>query len=119
MVNINTPMKFDKRETHRHSFSFPVMVTPGGEPPAAADLRDLTVKGLGLLTTHFIRPDTFLRIHVPGVDGTPAHVLPAMVRHLTAHADGRWMIGCILLRRLEEDEVRGLIEREFANSEAS
>jgi hypothetical protein len=74
----------------------------------AAHLRDLSVQGLGILTGCWFAPGTLIRIQFFDSTRKASHVLPAEVKHATELADGRWFLGCFLLRLLSVDEVSGL-----------
>jgi hypothetical protein len=74
----------------------------------SAVLRDLSVRGFGLLSTRPYRPSTLVSIRVPGANGSQASDFPAVVKWLTPDSDGGWVIGCMLLRTLDENEALGI-----------
>lgn len=73
----------------------------------AANLQDLSVQGIGILTGCRLAPGTLIRVQFRTAQRTATHELPAEIRHATEQADGRWLIGCLLLRLLNVDEALG------------
>src|SRR5580704_10214466 len=101
-AEINTIIQSDRRTVQRHSRSFPVTLIPVGGEAVPAVLRDLSVRGLGLLSARPYRLSTLVCIRVPGADGSEASEFPAVVKWLTPDPDGGWVIGCMLIRTLGE-----------------
>ncbi len=76
---------------------------PGGAAPLAAEVRDLSVLGAGLVSADPLQPGTRLRVR-------PWHLetgLPAEVCHATQRPEGNWLIGCRFLRLPRTEEMLG------------
>jgi hypothetical protein len=74
-------------------------------------VRDVSAGGIGLLLRHRFRPGTYLQVEVHGAGGA-ARVLSVRVVHATPVNPGEgacWLVGCIFLEPLGDDEVRALL----------
>jgi hypothetical protein len=76
-----------------------------------ARVRDVSGGGIGLLLRHRFRPGTFLSVELQGLAGD-CRPLAVRVVHATPFNPGDgpcWLVGCILLEPLGEDELRVLL----------
>jgi hypothetical protein len=74
-----------------------------------ATLRDLSVSGIGLVLGRRFERGAGLVIEIPGSADTPADSLLARVVHTTGLPDGRWLLGCVFVSPLSDDELRRVI----------
>jgi hypothetical protein len=73
-----------------------------------ADVRDISIQGIGLLIDRSLRAGTSLLI-VGGPSGNAHDIqLTAAVCHATLLENGRWLIGCIFPRLLTADDFEVL-----------
>ena len=74
-----------------------------------AALRDVSRRGIGLLTRQPFELGTVLDVHLgAGRAGAPA-LLRANVRHATRLPGGTWLVGCSLSRSLAGKELLALL----------
>jgi hypothetical protein len=74
-------------------------------------VRDVSAGGIGLLLRHRFRPGAFLTVEVQGPAGA-CRPLAVRVVHATPVNPGDglcWLVGCILLEPLGEEELRALL----------
>jgi hypothetical protein len=71
-------------------------------------LRDVSANGIGLLSPRRFERGTLLLIEVVGDGEEQRSMLVGKVVHITAPSTGNWLIGCALVRGLNEDDVRAL-----------
>ena len=95
----------NRRIVERDARSVPVTVNSVGGRPLPAILRDISVRGLGLLSCNYYPTGTLLKVRIPVENGTLDCDLTAIVKRATPQTDGRWVIGCQWVRKLDEDEV--------------
>jgi hypothetical protein len=74
----------------------------------SAEIRDVSAGGLGLLVTRRFERGTLLAIEPVGPAAEAPTLLLAQVTHAAAQPDGRWLLGCKLVRELSQSEVRAL-----------
>jgi hypothetical protein len=95
---------------------YPCSLTVGCEPvagkgqePWGAEVRDISASGIALIVERRFEPGTILVVMPPEQFETPASLLARVVR-AQAYGSGRWIIGCKLVNRLGEDDLRGLLD---------
>lgn len=76
--------------------------------PESADIRDLSVTGIGLLTDRVVEPGTRLEIQLSNAARRIVKTLSAEVRHVRRAHDGRWLFGCLFERLLTTKDALGL-----------
>jgi hypothetical protein len=74
-----------------------------------ATLRDLSVKGVGLVVGRRFEPGAGLAIELPETPTRPADTLLARVMHATALPDRKWLLGCSLVSELGADELEAIV----------
>jgi hypothetical protein len=77
-------------------------------------VRDVSLNGIGLLSSRRFERCTLLLIEVQGEGESLPSLLVGRVVHITAQATGDWLIGCELVRGLSEEDVRALAGSEPA-----
>jgi hypothetical protein len=102
---------FERRATVRYPSSLLSSlhtVAPNKEGSWSAEIRDVSAGGIGLLLRRRFERGTLLAVEPiePGPDA-PTLLLVQVVRS-TAQAEGRWLLGCQLVRELSASEVRAL-----------
>lgn len=96
----------ERRQLQRHALQHSsTTFTAGSGETAVGQVRDLSILGISMVTGQPFSVGAFLKIHVPASTQAGASFLPAEVRHASAQVDGRWLIGCVLLRFLTADEI--------------
>ena len=71
-------------------------------------IRDVAPDGLGLFVDRRCEAGTVLAVELPRYAAVPGRLLVARVRHVTAQAEGNWLLGCELLEKIPESELRDL-----------
>jgi hypothetical protein len=74
-----------------------------------ATLRDLSVKGVGLIVGRRFEPGAGLAIELPETPTRSADTLLARVIHATALPDRKWLLGCSLISELSTDELESIV----------
>ena len=98
----------EKRTEPRHSGRRLVRVRramPPGAPSRLAIVQNVSTRGIGLLLTEPVPPETVLEIEMQGQSITKRY---ARVVHSTKQADG-WLVGCSLNNSLSDGELEGLL----------
>ena len=101
----------DRRTDLWYAFAVPRRAYLSAEPSRReypAVLRDVSRRGVGLLTCAWFGVDTELSIRLMDLPRGVRNTLPARVRHATALPDGTWLIGCRLTRPFTALELRTL-----------
>ena len=75
----------------------------------AAEVKDVSADGIGLLMNRRFEPRTVLTLELPTKGPGPAHRLLIRVVRVQAMAKRRWLVGCLFAMRLGEEEVRTMI----------
>lgn len=75
--------------------------------------KDLSPKGVGILTSRYFPVGTIVQIHVPASSSVASSLLPAVIQHSTAQPDGAWLLGCVFSRMLSLREISALWRRNF------
>ena len=97
----------EKRTEPRHRCRKLVRVRRAMAPGVArlAVVQDVSTRGIGLLLTEPVPPETLLEIEMQGQSITKRY---ARVVHSTKQADG-WLVGCALKNSLNDGELEGLL----------
>lgn len=100
------PSPADRREIQRQlaDNSTITFASETGEI-VVARTKNLSIKGTGILTSHYFGPGTSIRIHVMAPGSATANFLPAEVRHATAQREGLWLLGCHFSRLITVKEL--------------
>jgi len=75
----------------------------------SAQLADLSLEGIGLVTDRPLEPGTRIDVELQGPGGVPYELLAEVV-HARVRPDGRWHCGCTLVWKLAEEELRFLLK---------
>ena len=75
-------------------------------PALTVRVRDVSLNGIGLLSSRRFERGALLVMEVEGDDPSLPSLLVGKVVHVTAQSTGDWLIGCALVRGLTEDDVR-------------
>ncbi len=75
----------------------------------AAEVKDVSADGIGLLMNRRFEPRTVLTLEIPAKDHAAAHRLLIRVVRVQPMAKRRWLVGCVFAMRLGEEEVRTMI----------
>ncbi len=73
-------------------------------------VRDISINGIGLVFSFRIECDTLLVVKVQTANENFSRPLLVRVRHVTAHADGSWLVGCTFVRKLSAAALQSLLE---------
>jgi PilZ domain len=113
-------MEIKSRVWERHPVGQPTTCSiQGGETNErwTADIRDVSMAGIGLLFERRFEPGTVLDFAVPETAyGLPAF-LAARVVHASALPGGQWLHGCVLLQPLNEVELQRFLGQGKPTSE--
>ena len=74
----------------------------------SADVRDISIKGIGLVATRRLEAGTALTMKRRGSGHGPSSPLTAEVRQVTEMPDGTWLLGCGFARLLTAEDISGL-----------
>jgi hypothetical protein len=74
-----------------------------------ATVVDISVKGVGLILTRKLKPDTLLSIELENTTTHFRRTLLARVVHATAQPDNGWRVGCAFAKPLSEDDLQALL----------
>jgi hypothetical protein len=108
------PLTVECRVCERHSCDLqtscqPVAARSDNDLSWPATVRDISVKGVGLVLRRRFEPGTGLAIEVPATATHPGDTLLGKVVHATALAGGNWLLGCQFVSELGDDELTGLL----------
>ncbi len=90
----NTVVSVTDRKTDEHSLAF---------------AQNLSLGGIGLVTKNSLERGTQLLVKFPCPVEDTVYELKARVVHSTERPDGTWLVGCVLLFRLTEENVHALL----------
>lgn len=105
--------KIDRRAEVRHPCPVRASCRPvRDEEPAAWSVTalDLSPAGVGLLVEHAVEPGEVLSIHLQPAAGAAGITMLATIVRVTARQGGNWVLGCQFIRRLDDSEMRTLLE---------
>jgi len=74
-----------------------------------ATILDISVEGAGVVLDRRFERGAGLAIEVPGTRTQPGDTLLAKVVHTTALPGGRWLLGCIFVSELSDDDLLGVL----------
>ena len=86
----------------------PITFTAAPAEIVTGKILNISVVGIGILCGRYFAAGTTVAIHVPAFSGRPLTYLSAVIKHAAAQEDGSWVLGCMLLRPLEIDEILAL-----------
>src|SRR5262249_19686781 len=106
----NQSPKEDRRRAVRFRSNCKALVSPlhSDQAPIPVQIRDVSTTGIGLLTARLYERGTALFISVQEYGAELSPLLVAKVVHVTPAEEGSWFVGCKLMRRLSEADVKGL-----------
>ncbi|MGF1579084.1 MAG: PilZ domain-containing protein [Gemmataceae bacterium] len=90
----NTVVSITDRNTDEQSLAF---------------AHNLSLGGIGLVTKTSLSRGTQLIVKFPCQPKDTVYELKARVVHATERPDGNWLVGCVLLFRLTEEDVEALL----------
>ena len=88
----------------------PLTVRRPDEGWCLAQVRDISVAGIGLVLSRRFEPGAILTIDLPRTSPRFSPMLLARVVHTTELAEGGWMVGCEFANHLSQDDLRALVE---------
>jgi hypothetical protein len=74
-----------------------------------AQLRDLSVGGMGVVLRRRFERGAGLAVEIPETPTSPATTLLGRVVHTTSLPGGSWLLGCAFVSNLSEDELKRLL----------
>jgi hypothetical protein len=74
-----------------------------------AIVRDVSARGIGLILCHPLEIGTVLAIQMQRKRIGMSGILSGRVIHCSQQEDMTWRVGCVLSRRLSEDEISTLL----------
>jgi hypothetical protein len=75
-----------------------------------AQIRDVSLSGVGLVLRRRFEPGAGLAIELPGPDGSGTFTVFARIIHVTAQAGGYWLLGCVFVSALSEETLKALLQ---------
>jgi len=73
-------------------------------------VRDVSANGIGLVSRRRFERGTILLLQVKEEGDASSPLLIGKVVHVTAQADGDWLVGCALIRALAQADLRALAD---------
>jgi len=109
------PSVDDRRAATRYPLSLQttghVLGGPRGHVPWVAHISDISATGIGLVFNSRIKPGTVLVITLQGANQKLSRPIPVRVMHATAQDDKTWRLGCAFVRKVNEEDLQGLLNR--------
>ena len=102
----------ERRRLERHPCNLHVTCTPcanGSQVHWPGKVLDLSLSGIRLVVGRRFETGTLLRILLRDNAGGPLAWLVGRVIHLSAHADGQWLLGCTIVPQLTEEGLAILL----------
>ena len=100
----------ERRITRRHDCLLEMYCQPndgtGRDTWWLGEVHDLSVHGIGLLSSRRFEPGTRIDIELQESARTPKRLLSAWVVHAKPHPEGGWTLGCAFERKMSERELR-------------
>ncbi|HXG09930.1 MAG TPA: PilZ domain-containing protein [Gemmataceae bacterium] len=104
----------ERRAHVRHSCSQPAFFQPAPQPGDdlwwQAEICDMSIGGLALITRRRFEPGTILDVQVPNEEGSGERILLARVARVVRQEDATWLIGCEFLRRIDNEDLQALLQ---------
>jgi hypothetical protein len=88
------------------TFCFPLQTA--GEACCEGQVQDISQKGIGLVLNQPFEPGAILGIEMGYKVRRRSRILVARVIHITAQADGRWLVGCEFAFQLTDRDIKAL-----------
>src|SRR5262245_22884203 len=80
---------------------------PSDQDRLSAEVRDISRGGANLVVERAFQPGDLLSLELPGLaDSSRATVLACIVR-VRSSAKGKWELGCVFSRELNDDDLQG------------
>jgi len=73
-------------------------------------VRDVSANGLGLLSSRRFERGTILLLQIQDDGDSNPPLIIGRVVHVSAQADGTWLVGCALTRAFAQSDVRALAD---------
>jgi hypothetical protein len=74
-----------------------------------AQVRDVSLGGIGLVLPRSFEPGVILTIDLPRTSPSFSPLLLARVVHATEQAPGEWIVGCEFANQLSPEDLRALV----------
>lgn len=94
----------------------PIAARGNEEPFWTAQIRDLSVGGVGVVLNRRFERGAGLAIEIPETTSCPATTLMGRVVHTTSMPGGQWLHGCEFVSLLSDDELQRLLDLGRAQS---
>jgi PilZ domain-containing protein len=88
----------------------PLTVRQPDEGWCLAQVRDISVAGIGLVLSRRFEPGMILTIDLPRTSPRFSPMLLARVVHATEQREGEWVIGCEFANHLSPEDLRVYVE---------
>jgi hypothetical protein len=106
-------LRTERRKAERLACDLEGFYRPLGASPAGlwwlAGVRDLSVKGIGLILTRRLEPGTLLSVELQNAAETYQRTILARIVHVQETEDGSWRVGGMFISRLQEEELQALL----------
>ena len=106
------PPDVERRGTVRFACNLKVTFRPIGLlelMPVPVQVRDVSTRGIGLISAAPLVAGTFIVIDLPSAQGSAPLRKAARVVRLVPSAGNRWLLGCAFTRELSTDELKALV----------
>jgi hypothetical protein len=94
----------------------PIAARNDGDVHWPATVKDLSVKGVGLIAGRRFERGAGLAIELPATATRPADTLLAKVVHVRSLPGGKWLLGCSLISELDVDELDAILGMSHTHS---
>jgi hypothetical protein len=103
-------VKHERRTAERFASVLEAITSPltARQLEVRVRIHNVSTKGIGFLSPRRFERGTTLLIQIQDTSQELPPLLAAKVVHVTAHARGDWLIGCMLARELSHAEVQSL-----------
>jgi PilZ domain-containing protein len=102
-------MEIKSRANERHAVGLPTSCQTQEGPRDGrwpAQIRDVSVSGVGLLLDRRFEPGTMLDFVLPDSAYDLPPSMPVRVVHASALPGGQWLLGCVFIKTLSEEELK-------------
>src|SRR5262245_22943796 len=104
----------NRRAHVRHSCNQEAFFQPAPQPSGdlwwQARSCDVAVRRLALVPRRRFGEGTLLDVQLPPEEGSAERILLARVARVIQQDDGTWLIGCKFISRLDDVDLRGLLQ---------
>jgi len=106
----------DRRRAPRFTANRIATCSPLGERETVLPVRvrDVSANGIGLLSTRRFERGTMLLLQIEEDGDSLPPLIIGRVMHVSAQADGHWLVGCALTRAFAQSDVRTFADDESA-----